>query len=127
MFHKEFCKFVKCHATIFIFLPFRNGIFGYSKVALPPISFETVDKLGLRVAIEFKPVAMELKAGEAYFINPGSVGQPRDRDPRAACAIYDTEGYVEFYRTKYDVESAMRKIMDAGLPEILARRLMIGR
>ena len=70
---------------------------------------------------------VELKAGETYFINPGSVGQPRDRDPRAACAIYDTEGYVEFYRTKYDVESAMRKIMDAGLPEILARRLMIGR
>lgn len=58
----------------------------------------------------------------------GSVGQPRDEDPEAAYALYDDEkGLLTFTRTPYDIESAARKIRAAGLPEILAARLFVGR
>ncbi len=64
----------------------------------------------------------------AYMLNPGSVGQPRDGDPRAGCAIYDSEGSaVIYYRTHYDVETAAAKIREVGLPPILADRLSLGR
>jgi predicted phosphodiesterase len=62
-----------------------------------------------------------------YLSNPGSVGQPRDGDPRAAYLIYDTkENTVSYQRVGYDISSAQAKIISAGLPEILARRLAIG-
>jgi predicted phosphodiesterase len=64
----------------------------------------------------------------AYLINPGSVGQPRDGDPRAAYVIYDSDSHeVTYCRTAYDVEVTQKKIRDAGLPPILADRLMVGR
>ncbi len=63
-----------------------------------------------------------------YLINPGSVGQPRDGDPRASFAIVDTERRrVSFQRVPYDVAAAQRKIRQAGLPEFLAARLEVGR
>ena len=72
--------------------------------------------------------ALPLVADAKYLINPGSVGQPRDGDWRAAFAIYDTEGaVVTFYRIPYDVESAQRKIFEANLPDRLATRLREGR
>ncbi|MBI3895391.1 MAG: metallophosphoesterase family protein [Acidobacteria bacterium] len=70
---------------------------------------------------------MELKAGQTYYINPGSVGQPRDGDKRAGFAIYDTAGFIEFGRIPYDIETTMDKMRQAGLPEFLARRLGLGR
>lgn len=61
------------------------------------------------------------------IINVGSVGQPRDRDPRLCFAIYDTDSdEVEFIRQEYDVETAAGKIRKAGLPEFLADRLFWG-
>ncbi|HEX4743437.1 MAG TPA: metallophosphoesterase family protein [Candidatus Limnocylindria bacterium] len=61
------------------------------------------------------------------LVNPGSVGQPRDRDPRSAWAILDTEGRtVEFMRTAYDVAETQRRIRDRGLPAFLADRLASG-
>lgn len=72
-------------------------------------------------------IALELPAGRACLINPGSVGQPRDGDPRAAYAIYvPEERRVTFYRVPYDVAAAQRKILQAGLPEALALRLAYG-
>ena len=63
-----------------------------------------------------------------YLINPGSVGQPRDGDPRASFAIVDTERRrVSVRRVAYDVAAAQRKIRQAGLPEFLADRLAAGR
>jgi predicted phosphodiesterase len=63
-----------------------------------------------------------------YLINPGSVGQPRDGDPRAAAALVDTEArQVELFRVLYFVERAQQKVRRAGLPEVLARRLALGR
>jgi predicted phosphodiesterase len=69
-----------------------------------------------------------LEAGRKYFLNVGSVGQPRDGDPRASYAIfYVEEHYVELRRVDYDIAGAQRKIIDSGLPPRLATRLGEGR
>ncbi len=69
-----------------------------------------------------------LHADNRYLINPGSVGQPRDRDPRAAFGLFETEArYFEFHRVEYDIDAAARKIVRAGLPVELALRLAKGR
>jgi diadenosine tetraphosphatase ApaH/serine/threonine PP2A family protein phosphatase len=66
--------------------------------------------------------------GARYLLNPGSVGQPRDGDPRAACAIVDTAARaVDLLRVQYPVQITQAKIVAAGLPEVLARRLGAGR
>jgi len=69
-----------------------------------------------------------LKNGAVTFINPGSVGQPRDGDPRASFGVYDTHSR-EFLlvRVKYDVQATMSRIKREGLPEYLADRLEFGR
>jgi diadenosine tetraphosphatase ApaH/serine/threonine PP2A family protein phosphatase len=74
------------------------------------------------------PMTLVIEPGRRYLINPGAVGQPRDGDPRAAYAVYDSEARtLTLARTEYDVEQAQRRIRDAGLPDILARRLAVGR
>lgn len=65
--------------------------------------------------------------GRRYLVNVGSVGQPRDRDPRAAYLLYDTEGRLLIERRlPYDIDGAANKILAAGLPEFLAQRLYRG-
>ena len=69
-----------------------------------------------------------IDAESKYLINPGSVGQPRDGDARAAYAIADLERkVVTLYRVAYPIEAAQKKILDAGLPPMLAYRLGMGR
>lgn len=71
---------------------------------------------------------LHLEPQQRYLLNPGSVGQPRDGDPRAAYAILDDNaGTVTFYREPYDVDLASGRILLANLPERLARRLHTGR
>ena len=71
---------------------------------------------------------LPLPEGTRHLINPGSVGQPRDCDWRAAYAIYDREAAkIVFYRIPYDVTSSQGRILMAGLPERLAARLREGR
>jgi predicted phosphodiesterase len=71
---------------------------------------------------------LELDPECAYLINPGSVGQPRDGDPRASYVLYNSdERYLIYYRLPYDVATAQEKIRRAGLPPILADRLAVGR
>lgn len=71
---------------------------------------------------------VELASDVRYLVNVGSVGQPRDGDPRAAFAIYDADAHVlRMRRVAYDVPSAQRRILSAGLPASLANRLAIGR
>jgi predicted phosphodiesterase len=83
-------------------------------------AYETVGK---SEHVEF-PLQPELH----YLINPGSVGQPRDGDWRAAFAVYDTESRVmTFCRAPYELKSAQGRILDAGLPKRLATRLAAGR
>ena len=63
-----------------------------------------------------------------YLINPGSVGQPRDGDARAAYALVDLNRMtVTLHRVAYAIEVAQKKILDAGLPPMLAYRLGMGR
>ena len=70
---------------------------------------------------------LDLTAGHKALINPGSVGQPRDRDPRAAYALFwPAERRVEYRRVEYDINAAAMKIMTAGLPQVLAARLFEG-
>ncbi|MGC4013156.1 MAG: metallophosphoesterase family protein [Luteolibacter sp.] len=69
-----------------------------------------------------------IEDGAKYFINVGSVGQPRDGDWRAAYAIYDLEHkLVVVRRVEYDIATTQRKILEAGLPEMLAERIAEGR
>ncbi|MEP7028747.1 MAG: metallophosphoesterase family protein [Candidatus Eisenbacteria bacterium] len=70
---------------------------------------------------------LRLREGRRYLVNVGSVGQPRDGDPRAAYAMYDTtNGLLEHVRVSYDIEAAQTKILAAGLPPFLASRLAAG-
>lgn len=69
-----------------------------------------------------------LTGSAKYLVNPGSIGQPRDGDPRAAFATYDTdESVITFHRVPYDIPAAQKKILAARLPERLAFRLEEGR
>ncbi|MCU0494966.1 MAG: metallophosphatase family protein [Chloroflexaceae bacterium] len=65
--------------------------------------------------------------GERFIINPGSVGQPRDYDRRAAYAILDTDaGLLEFHRVEYDIQKTQQQMREAKLPFQLVRRLEHG-
>jgi diadenosine tetraphosphatase ApaH/serine/threonine PP2A family protein phosphatase len=69
-----------------------------------------------------------LENGRRYIVNVGSVGQPRDHDPRAAYAVWDVDARrVDIRRVEYDIGAVRRKILAAGLPRFLADRLAVGR
>jgi diadenosine tetraphosphatase ApaH/serine/threonine PP2A family protein phosphatase len=71
---------------------------------------------------------LTINVGQKYFINTGSVGQPRDGDSRAAYLVYTPSARtVELRRVPYDVAGAQKKVRAAGLPERIARRLELGR
>ena len=71
---------------------------------------------------------LPLREDTKYLVNPGSVGQPRDGDNRAAYAIADTAlKRVELFRLEYPIEQTQAKVISAGLPEVLAQRLGVGR
>ncbi len=94
--------------------------FGHTHVPMAFIRDEGIK----RVRIEQLRIDMTKK----YFINTGSVGQPRDGDWRAAYCIYHIDkNVVEQRRVKYDLATAQKKIIKAGLPRLLAERLAIGR
>jgi diadenosine tetraphosphatase ApaH/serine/threonine PP2A family protein phosphatase len=70
---------------------------------------------------------LQLRTENRYLLNPGSVGQPRDRDWRAAFAVYDDDrSLLTWYRVPYKVLTAQRRIRRAQLPEVLATRLRDG-
>jgi diadenosine tetraphosphatase ApaH/serine/threonine PP2A family protein phosphatase len=76
---------------------------------------------------EPRPALVTADAGRRYIVNVGSVGQPRDRDPRASYAVWDVDAArVELRRVTYDVQAARDKIVAAGLPRFLADRLAVG-
>lgn len=70
----------------------------------------------------------KVESGRKYFVNVGSVGQPRDLNPKAAYVVYDLdEQTIELRRLDYDIETAQKKILAAGLPTRLAERLSQGK
>ena len=94
-----------------------------------PVTFELSDQSFDSVGSASAPqLHVQMRAGCKYLLNPGSVGQPRDGDPRAAYAIVDTsQRLVELFRLEYAVEDTQTKIIKAGLPDVLAQRLGVGR
>ncbi|MBI1849797.1 MAG: metallophosphoesterase family protein [Planctomycetes bacterium] len=98
----------------------RAAFIGHSHA---PISYLLSDT-GLHVNFDPTVALTEFKKG---LFNVGSVGQPRDQDPRASCAIYDVESEeYEIHRVPYDIATAADKIIRAGLPNLLAERLKVG-
>ncbi len=81
-----------------------------------------------RVPASARAAVFEWGPDARCLINPGSVGQPRDHDPRAAYAIYESgASWVELRRVVYDIQAAQESIVAAGLPPLLANRLAVGR
>lgn len=79
-----------------------------------------------RATESFAPLRVD--PDKRYLLNPGSIGQPRDGDPRAAFAIADLEHQVvEFWRVQYDIAAVQERMRRAHLPEPLAQRLVLGR
>ncbi|MGH2543867.1 MAG: metallophosphoesterase family protein, partial [Ardenticatenaceae bacterium] len=73
------------------------------------------------------PLPLAQAEGVRFIVNPGSVGQPRDNDPRAAYAIYDEEaGTLTFCRLPYDIAETQRRMREARLPQRLIQRLEYG-
>ena len=95
---------------------------GHSHAALQVSLRDSVLEGGLA------PGGTELELGGARrLLNPGSVGQPRDGDPRAAYLVLDLDRQrASFRRVEYDIERTQAEMRDAGLPELLAERLAVG-
>jgi diadenosine tetraphosphatase ApaH/serine/threonine PP2A family protein phosphatase len=95
---------------------------GHSHV---PLIFELA---GNRAAYRMFPEGANLKLGKKrLIINPGGVGQPRDGDPRASYALYDTEARTVYhYRVEYDIPATQKKMAERGLPMPLIMRLSVG-
>ncbi len=94
--------------------------FGHTHV---PVAFmrDTVVRGGTYSKFKVDPA-------KRYFVNVGAVGQPRDNNPKAAYVVYDLDaGTIELRRLDYDIATAQKKILAAGLPERLAERLAYGR
>ncbi len=93
---------------------------GHSHV---PITF--IEHASISFAVDD---TIKMEEDKCYIINVGSTGQPRDEDPRASCAIFDTDQNIaRICRVEYDIYGAAEKIVKAGLPIINAERLKIGR
>ena len=112
----------------FTYLQRRVAFFGHTHVQGGFIwnhsRVETIPRIPTRSDRE----VLEIDPDCAYLLNSGSVGQPRDGDPRAAFAVYDSGArMITYFRTEYDIAAAQKKIRDAGLPDVLADRLVLGR
>jgi predicted phosphodiesterase len=117
--------FTEAHAgRIFQESDSRMILFGHTHV---PAVYWTRDREPVRGAFVDGDATVRLDRRYRYLINPGSVGQPRDRNPAASCAIIDTTKYTaQFIRVEYDITKTQAAILKAGLPSILAYRLMYG-
>jgi diadenosine tetraphosphatase ApaH/serine/threonine PP2A family protein phosphatase len=101
-------------------------LFGHTHVQVG--HFLTRDEFGLSTGDDHRPLTIALEEGNRYLVNPGSVGQPRDGDPRAGFGIVDTDkAEVTIYRVEYPIAKAQARILEEGLPDVLAQRLALGR
>jgi predicted phosphodiesterase len=101
-------------------------LFGHTHVQVG--HYLTRDQFGLSTGDEQRPLTISLEEAHRYLVNPGSVGQPRDGDPRAGFALVDSDRReVTVYRVEYPVSKAQARILEEGLPDVLAQRLALGR
>jgi predicted phosphodiesterase len=107
-------------ATSFTYQHTTLCFFGHTHVPMAFVRDDGVQRIRVDV--------LHVDPAKKYFINVGSVGQPRDGDWRAAYCVYDIgNSCVEQRRLKYDIQIAQKKIIEAGLPRLLAERLALGR
>jgi diadenosine tetraphosphatase ApaH/serine/threonine PP2A family protein phosphatase len=100
-------------------------LFGHTHV---PTVFRCNDQLEAIGPPRGARFTLPVEPGAQYLVNCGAVGQPRDGDPRAAFGVFDTKTrMLTVVRVPYNVASAQTKIIAAGLPEVLAQRLGMGR
>ena len=111
-------------SRIFQELAFSVCFFGHTHI---PCVFKTDGTAVTRMFPAPDGTRVSLREGERFLINPGSVGQPRDEDPRAAFLILDeARQEVSFHRVNYPIQKAQTRILEAGLPPLLAQRLQRG-
>ncbi len=109
-----------------IFSRFEVPITFFGHTHIPSIFWLRGRTLGVQ-ALRGEGGTIHLQPDARYLINPGSIGQPRDRDPRASYMTYDSEKrIVRWHRLEYPVEAAQRRVNRAGLPKSLADRLAHG-
>ena len=101
-------------------------LFGHTHVQVG--HYLSRDQFGLATADEHRPLGIALDEANRYLVNPGSVGQPRDGDPRAGFGIVDTAAReMTIHRVEYPIAKAQARIMEESLPDVLAQRLALGR
>ena len=112
-------------AFVFGAAPFTLAFFGHSHFACA--FFVGADEEVELEMLDGDSHVLPLREGFRYLVNPGSLGQPRDHDPRAAYAIFDQEaGEVTVHRVAYDIAAAQSRMAEMGLPAALAQRLAFG-
>lgn len=111
-------------ATVFSAWSVPVTFFGHTHVT----SVFSLEGRGIRVRqLVGEQGELDLDPAHRYLVNPGSIGQPRDGDPRASYMTYDsTRRRVRWHRVPYRVERAQARIRKAGLPAVLADRLAVG-
>jgi len=101
-------------------------LFGHTHVQVG--HYLSRDQFGLATQDDRRPLTITLEEANRYLVNPGSVGQPRDGDPRAGFGIVDTAAReMTIYRVEYPIPKAQQRIIEEGLPDVLAQRLALGR
>jgi diadenosine tetraphosphatase ApaH/serine/threonine PP2A family protein phosphatase len=101
-------------------------LFGHTHVQVG--HFLSREQFGMATADDARPLTIPLDDTNRYLVNPGSVGQPRDGDPRAGFGIVDTGAReMTIYRVDYPIAKAQARILEEGLPDVLAQRLALGR
>lgn len=111
-----------------IFTNYPDGsviFFGHTHI---PSRFVLHSKGTIEVAVvQGESAVLHMEEGKRYLLNPGSIGQPRDRDPRASYMIYDSETRTaRWQRVDYAISKAQERIVRSGLPKVLADRLSLG-
>lgn len=114
------------HHAAQVFLEYDATFILYGHTHLPVV-FSLDEERNVSGLLVASDATIRLQAGQRYLINPGSVGQPRDRNPYSSFAIFDTDRMtVQFFRVPYDYRKTQRSIVRAGLPAVLADRLAYG-
>lgn len=109
---------IRAHVTFFGHTHLQGGFFFRRQAA------KSLDK----VPKKWEELTISLDDQSSFLLNPGSVGQPRDGDYRAAYAVYEVaDRLVTYYRVDYDAGEARRRIFEAGLPRVLGDRLLLGK
>ena len=109
-----------------IFTNYRAPLVFFGHTHIP--SLFVLQNQGIEVAVvQGESYTLKIEDGKRYLLNPGSIGQPRDRDPRASFLTYDSDSrIVRWQRVEYAIDKAQERIVRSGLPKVLADRLSLG-